>query len=66
LAGPRAAPRVVDRSRCISTRAGQTWRQVAVKVGLPASRWADVRRVSGGNPSPLSGQRACSPLLRRP
>jgi hypothetical protein len=60
----RAAPRVVDRSRCVTTRSGQTWRQVAGKVGLPASRWADVRRVSGGNPSPLSGQWACSPVLR--
>ncbi|HKG50839.1 MAG TPA: hypothetical protein VKB14_10390 [Actinomycetales bacterium] len=64
VAGGRPAPRVVDRSRCVSTRAGQSWRQVAGEVGLPASRWADVRRVSGGNPRPLSGQRACSPVLR--
>jgi len=66
LAGPRAAARVVDRSRCVTTRAGQTWRQVAARVGIPTSRWADVRRVSGGNPAPLSGQRACSPVMRRP
>ena len=64
LAGAPAAPRVVERSRCVTTRAGQTWHQVAVRVGLPAGRWADVRRVSGGNPAPLSGQRACSPVLR--
>jgi len=61
--GP-AASRVVDRSRCTTTRAGQTWSQVARRVGLPATRWRDVRRVSGGNPAPLSGQRACSPVLR--
>jgi hypothetical protein len=61
--GP-AARRVVDRSTCVRTRAGQSWRSTAVRVGLSSSRWADVRRVSGGNPSPLSGQRACSPVLR--
>jgi beta-lactamase class A len=59
-----AVPRVVDRSRCVTARSGQTWRQVAVAVGRPARRWADVRRVSGGNPTPLRGQRACSPSLR--
>jgi beta-lactamase class A len=63
LTGGRPAPQVVDRSRCTTTRAGQTWREVAVRVGLPASRWREVRRVSGGNPAPLSGQRACSPVL---
>jgi beta-lactamase class A len=61
----RAAPRVVDRSRCTTTRTGQTWPQVARLVGLSSARWRDVRRVSGGNPAPLSGQRACSPVLRR-
>jgi beta-lactamase class A len=61
--GP-AMPRIVSRARCVTTRSGQTWRQVARLVGLPTSRWAEVRRVSGGNPAPLSGQRACSPLLR--
>jgi beta-lactamase class A len=66
LAGGPAAARVVDRSRCTTTRAGQTWPQVARRVGLPSARWRDVRRVSGGNAGPLSGQRACSPVLRRP
>jgi beta-lactamase class A len=64
LTGGVGAPRVVDRSRCVTARSGQTWRQVAVAVGWPARRWADVRRVSGGNPTPLRGQRACSPALR--
>ena len=61
--GPAAA-RVVDRSRCTTTRAGQTWSEVARRVGVATTRWRDVRRVSGGNPAPLSGQRACSPVLR--
>jgi hypothetical protein len=59
-----AAPRVVTRSRCVQTSAGQSWRSVTTRVGLASSRWRDVRRVSGGNPAPLSGQRACSPVLR--
>jgi hypothetical protein len=59
-----AAARVVERSRCVTARSGQTWRQVAVQVGRPGGRWAGVRRVSGGNPAPLRGQRACSPVLR--
>lgn len=63
LAGP-AKPRVVERARCVTTRSGQSWRSVAARVGVPSSRRALVRKVSGGNPSPLSGQRACSPVLR--
>ncbi|GAB3685635.1 serine hydrolase [Angustibacter aerolatus] len=61
LTGEPAKERVVTRSRCTTTRAGQSWRDVAAK--LHTTRWKDVRKVSGGNPSPLSGQRACSPVL---
>ncbi|GAA4353371.1 serine hydrolase [Angustibacter luteus] len=63
LAGPKAAPRVVSRSVCATARSGWSWRTAATKVHVASSRWAEVRRVSGGNPSPLSGQRVCSPDL---
>ena len=63
LAGP-AGPRLVDRSICVTTRSGESWQGAARRVGQPASSWRAVRRVSGGNSSPLSGQRVCSPYLR--
>jgi hypothetical protein len=56
--------RPVDRAVCVKTHAGQSWQSVARRVGLPASQWTRVRHVSGGNPQPLEGQRACSPDLR--
>lgn len=58
--GPRAH-RVVDRARCLTIRSGTSWPTVAHR--LRTSDWHGVRRVSGGNPSPLFGQRACSPNL---
>lgn len=61
LAGGPAAPRSVDRSICTSTSGSESWSAVARRVGSTA---AAVRQVSGGNPSPLQGQRACSPELR--
>jgi hypothetical protein len=60
----RPKPRVVDRAVCVKTFAGESWETVAHRVGLPRSHWRSVRLVSGGNPQPLSGQRACSPQLR--
>jgi beta-lactamase class A len=62
-AGP-PAPRIVSRAQCVTTHAGESWRTVAHRVGEPRSAWAKVRLVSGGNPDPLQGQRACSPRLR--
>ena len=56
-------PRGVDRAVCTATRGGESWAAVAVRLGLPGSRGADVRHVSGGNSAPLSGQRACRPEL---
>jgi beta-lactamase class A len=64
LAGGRPAPRIVDRAVCVTTDAGQSWPAVAHLVGVPESKWPSVRLVSGGNPEPLQGQRACSPQLR--
>jgi beta-lactamase class A len=64
LAGKRPAPRIVDRAVCVTTDAGESWPAVAHRVGVPASKWRGVRLVSGGNPEPLQGQRACSPKLR--
>ena len=61
LAGGPAAPRSVDRAVCTTTSSGESWAAVARRVGSDA---ASVRRVSGGNASPLQGQRACSPDLR--
>lgn len=55
--------RPVDRARCTRTRSGESWQTVASRLGV-ASRWRTVRTIAGGNPSPLSGQRACSPVLR--
>ena len=61
LAGGPPAARSVDRAVCTTTSSGETWTAVARRVGSTA---AAVRTVSGGNPSPLQGQRACSPELR--
>lgn len=61
LAGGPPAPRSPDRAVCTTTSSGESWATVARRVG---SRAAAVRTVSGGNPSPLQGQRACSPDLR--
>jgi hypothetical protein len=63
LLGGTPAARSVDRARCTQTVAGESWGRVATRVGLPTTAAASVRTVSGGNPSPLSGQRACSPYL---
>jgi beta-lactamase class A len=58
--GPSDA-RPFDRARCVQTSSGETWTGVASRLGLPTSRAGEVRTVSGGNSSPLSGQLACSP-----
>ena len=60
--GP-SAPRVVDRARCVGTSSGESWTGVAARLGLPSSRAGEVRATAGGNTSPLSGQRACSPVI---
>ena len=61
LAGGPAAPRPSDRAVCTGTSSGESWATVARRLGSDA---AGVRTVSGGNPSPLQGQWACSPTLR--
>lgn len=53
--------RGVDRSVCTGVSGGESWGQVAARLGLSASDGPQVRHVSGGNESPLSGQRACRP-----
>jgi beta-lactamase class A len=58
--GPGDA-RPFDRARCVQTSSGESWSGVAARLGLPGSRAGEVRTVAGGNPSPLSGQLACSP-----
>jgi beta-lactamase class A len=58
--GPGDA-RPFDRARCVQTTSGESWTGVAARLGLPSSRAGEVRTVAGGNPSPLSGQLACSP-----
>jgi beta-lactamase class A len=55
------ADRVVDRARCLTVRGSTTWTAVAHRLG--ASDWRAVRRVSGGNPDPLFGQRVCAKRL---
>lgn len=57
-----AAPRPVDRSVCVATTAGESWAQVAGRLGT--GDVAGVRSVSGGPDQPLSGMRACRPDLR--
>lgn len=61
LAGGSPAPRPFDRAVCTATSSGESWATVARRLHADA---AGVRAVSGGNPSPLQGQRACSPALR--
>lgn len=61
LAGGPPAARAVDRSVCTTTTGGESWTTAARRVGSTA---AAVRHVSGGNASPLHGQRVCSPHLR--
>lgn len=58
--GPQA-PRPFDRARCLLTSGGESWAGVAGRLGLPASRAAEIRTNAGGNTAPLSGQLACSP-----
>jgi beta-lactamase class A len=65
LAGTPAAARVVTRSVCTRTTAGESWTTVARRVGLTSSDASAVRVVSGGNPTPLQGQRGCSPWVRK-
>ena len=60
--GP-AALRTVDRARCVTASSGESWAGVTLRVGLPASRAAEVRLTAGGNDTPLSGQRACSTVI---
>jgi beta-lactamase class A len=64
LTNGRPKPRIVSRAVCATTFAGESWPDVARRVGVPESQWPSVRLVSGGNPEPLAGQRACSPHLR--
>lgn len=61
LAGGSPAPRPFERAVCTATRSGESWTAVARRLGADP---AGVRSVSGGNRSPLQGQRACSPALR--
>lgn len=60
--GP-GAPRPVDRARCVRASGGESWATVTARLGLPSSRAGEVRSLAGGNPTPLSGQRACSPII---
>jgi hypothetical protein len=62
LAGGPTAKRVVSRARCLTIRAATSWQSVALRLGT--KNWRGVQRVSGGNPDPLFGQRACSPQLK--
>lgn len=62
LAGGTPAPRPVDRSVCTRTAAGESWAQVASRLGT--GDVAGVRSVSGGPDQPLGGMRACRPDLR--
>ncbi len=61
LAGGPPAARPVERSVCTTTSGAEGWAAVARRLGATA---VDVRHVSGGNPSPLRGQRACRGALR--
>lgn len=61
LAGGPATPRSVDRAVCTNASSGESWSTVARRVSADP---AAVKAVSGGNPSLLQGQRACSPTLR--
>lgn len=56
-------PRSVDRAVCVQA-AAEGWPRLAARLGLAGARAGEVRSVSGGNPTPLRGQRACAPRLR--
>lgn len=56
------AARAVDRSICTATSGGESWSQVAARLGT--GDVAGVRSVSGGPDQPLAGMRACRPDLR--
>ena len=62
LTAGEPAPRPVDRSVCVAPAAGESWAQVAARLGT--GDVAGVRSVSGGPDQPLSGMRACRPDLR--
>jgi hypothetical protein len=64
LASGPTAKRVVARARCLTIRTSTNWQRVAQRLGT--KDWRGVRRVSGGNPDPLFGQRACSQHLTDP
>ena len=61
LAGGPPVARPVERSVCTTTSSRERWATVARRLGSTA---VAVRHVSGGNPSPLQGQRACRAELR--
>lgn len=56
------ASRPVDRSICTAASAGESWSQVASRLGT--SDAAGVRSVAGGPDQPLAGMRACRPDLQ--
>jgi beta-lactamase class A len=58
----RPGPRPVDRSLCTTVAVGESWSQVAARLGT--GDVAGVRSVSGGPDQPLDGMRACRPDLR--
>jgi beta-lactamase class A len=58
--GPPAG-RAVDRARCVTATFGESWTSVTSRLGLSAGQLAAVRLTSGGNTTPLGGQRACAP-----
>lgn len=63
LASGPVEKRVVDRARCLTVLSSVSWSTVAHRLGT--TDVSGVRRVSGGNPDPLYGQRACSTTLKR-
>src|SRR4051794_16330176 len=63
LTGEKPVRHAVEKSVCVEAHSGQSWTTIAGRLGVPRSWWPGVRRVSGGNPSPLEGQRVCSPRL---
>lgn len=56
------APRAVDRSRCVRTSSGESWNNVAARLGVPNDP-GGVRAVAGGGSSALGGMRACAPSV---
>jgi hypothetical protein len=65
--GP-AAPRAIDRARCVRTSAGEPWSSVAARLGLPGSRAGEIRTVTGGDStaraSPCGGPAPAAGPLR--